>query len=488
MKRFILTTLIWLFSASVVSATLAVKPEKLSQEALLQLEKIGFRREMILKKNAKQGDLEFILLRCRSDRRVYDISIFDQEKAYLSISYDDGKRFGKVSRFNQIDSLFSLIEKIEKREKARKPPPNSSNGASNSTTVGQEGKAADQRAGLEEALLREQKKDEKKTITTENRQLAKASANLASASLGTGGAVAGGEGSSGPIQGNQADHQSQNVAGKFANNTNPCGSDSSSQSTFGSPKGGLPNAANDIGGAAIMAGLAFLLKSPSGIGEQTGLGEDQSSKFLSGESNGENIEQYLHQKVEFLEGSLEQKNKFLRTLLNNTVSEKNNGLTQQYRTVQELYGRLKVWVSSEKIPYTQLNQQSKLLIDNLSMDRKRFMQLSEVYSTTQRLGFVIDVNDSSITLDPDSASPESASLAFFTGTMLLLKSQSLAIHSQLNAWQKTQQEAFETQDGPFQVSIAEKEKKIREFEKLDADLNHLLESLENVFEENPLVR
>ena len=309
---------------------------KLTEETIFKLEKIGFVATNILQKTSTDGGLHFTLLRCRSQKRVFDISIFSKQQAYLSVSYDGGKRFGKVSRFNQLKTLLELVEKIEKREKKRqldKTPTSTTK-----TTDNQQ--ATDQRLGLEEAK-QQAVKDKANKQANPAKELSSIADSVAPAASG------GGAGDNNNKFANSAavDQKLDNFSGKFSGGINPCATSSStSNSSSTTAAGGLANLAKQLGEATIAVAVAeaFAMRSSS-LADISTLDTADSSKYFSTFGNEDSLAKYLQEKNKFSKSTIDQKTNLLKALLTSIILEKDIELAREYRSIKDLFLRFKTW-------------------------------------------------------------------------------------------------------------------------------------------------
>lgn len=472
----------------------AAPATSLIQTTLARLEQIGFAKRNILQKSAKQGSLDFVLVRCRSQRRIFDISLFSDTLGYLTVSYDDGKRFGKLTKFTQISALLDLVERIEKRERAKAPR---NIDATSGTADDGAGTANDQRAGLEEAAQREKKERQRlreKGITrsTDGSRLEKLASKLTarrSSGGGSSGDSGGGGGDDAPVaSGAAVDAGLRNSGGDFTGGDNNCGggSEDGGSAANSAPLGGLASAVQQLGEAALAGAIGALLN-PGGLPELGKNSTDQNSRFFATHGNDPALAQLLQQKTLFAEGTLEQKQLLLKAVLYSVVGEQDNDYTRQYRSAQERYLRLKAWAKSEGFAPNRLPELLQPWIETLEMPAVRFAALQKLFPPDQRQTFVVDFVKQTILLDPEAPSPDSAAADALTACMLLLKAKALKLDQLTARLNEARTQLRDALDGPFDSSQTEVAAAQTAVNERYAELEAANRALNTLLEENPLV-
>ncbi len=395
-------------------------------ETIETLEDFGFQRQNILEKPATQGGLEFVLLRLRSQQRIYDMSIFSRKQAYLSVSYDDGRNFSKASRFDRLDSLLRTVQKIETRERSQLGAGGVYDGTGDKSSARSQA-AEDQAAGLEEAAAKQKQLQQAK-------QSSRSAADQLNAVVKD---VASGQSTSdaGSIGQDNAklDLSSRQLAKQFGGGGNSCfpAGAGVAGTAAADPAGGLVAAAKQISDAAIATALAtaFALNTQSD-GEILVDG----SRFLETRAESDELAKLLAIKDTFAGGSDTEKTALLKEILSAVIDDKDSAVTRQYRSIRALASRFKKWASGEGMRKRRLQRELRFLIANLSMDQKTFSKAINSYPIEQRQEFVVDAVKRWIFLNPNAPNPEAASIAFFNAAMIYLKGKSLdisSIHKQL---------------------------------------------------------
>ena len=120
---------------------------KLVKQAIAELVQAGFAKDRILEKTSTKGNLKIQLLRVRSGPRLYDLSLVSKAEFYLAVSYNDGKKFGRLRKFDKLATAVQIMQRIEARELERLKQRAESSGEDQQQLSG---KGDDQRAGLDE--------------------------------------------------------------------------------------------------------------------------------------------------------------------------------------------------------------------------------------------------------------------------------------------------------------------------------------------------
>ena len=384
------------------------------QEAKTALQKIGFDERQFEVRESKGGNLKLTLLRAKFDRRVYDISFVSDSQFYLSVSYNYGKTYGKITRFSRLASAVQVIENIEKREKLRVAQQRpEGNPDSQQKDTGQSSSAA----------------NNGNTASEESKNSKSPSAALAAAvdSVAQGGTAAATERAKEDSEKEAKKYSSEFSAG--SGSSDPCTGSGlpasvkpvSSDGDAGGSSG-LAGTAKQIGEAAIATGLAeAFAATSSGIGKATGVDQANHSSFFKDSDGQLSVDELADELSQFSSSSAAQKERLLRSILVDLSENDGKGISKNFRAIQNDFERFKRWASSEGV-----NERSFLKIISrlsrlVSMDVKRFQAIAGLYPQQQQLTFYAQWQDVRIWLDPELPNIEAAMHAFVYAAMFFVR-------------------------------------------------------------------
>lgn len=404
------------FGAPRASATSSL--DALVQVTMAELSRLGIAKENIIVKPSSLGNQRFMLVRSRQGDRIYDISLFHDQRLYLATSYNRGQKFREPVRFRSLAALVSTLRKIEAKAKSARKKGGSS-ALSDDTMVDASGQQGGGR-----------KKKNSRSQSSRSRLAARLNAAANSAATAQGGGAGGGS-DEGQANAGQLGQASRSAAQSFSGD--PCAQAAGGASVTGT--GSSQNSALTDTIAALGEALgtmaiaqhdmgALSLASTGGLRSGSGLVQAERSGQLQVGSKDDDLVAMLAA-GRFGASNDSEKERLLRRILRTALDDTSLDEPGVFRNVRQLHQRFMKWSAQLDRPKKKILTDLKGFIATMIIRQAEYSKRIAAYPAEQRPPFVIvhKQNRSRIILDGEADNPESAAVAFYHAAGIVLDTQ-----------------------------------------------------------------